>query len=211
MAAIDKEVVDLLKKGAIEVCLHTPGEFISNIFTVPKKSGGNRPVIDMRALIEFVEYNPFQNGRHIPAKICSQTGRFYDKTRFKGCISNCPSEQKIKNLPSLHLEGCTLPIHLPPFRSLFLRQNFHQGYETSDCISKGHGDQIINFSRGHINHGKLSRACNSTHNLVTQVLTSLGFVINFPKSILIPSKVLPYLGFKVNSDLMKLFLPRENL
>ena len=29
MAAIDKEIVDLLKKGAIEVCLHTPGEFIS--------------------------------------------------------------------------------------------------------------------------------------------------------------------------------------
>ena len=48
-------------------------------------------------------------------------------------------------------------------------------------------------------------------DLVIQVLTSLGFVINFPKSILIPSKVLPYLGFKVNSDLMKLFLPREKL
>ena len=48
-------------------------------------------------------------------------------------------------------------------------------------------------------------------DLVIQVLTSLGFVINFPMSILIPSKVLPYLGFEVNSDLMKLFLPREKL
>ena len=28
-AAIDKEIVDLLKKGAIEVCLHAPGEFVS--------------------------------------------------------------------------------------------------------------------------------------------------------------------------------------
>ena len=48
-------------------------------------------------------------------------------------------------------------------------------------------------------------------DLVIQVLTSLGFVVNFPKSILIPSKVLPYLGFEVNSDLMKLFLPREKI
>ena len=47
--------------------------------------------------------------------------------------------------------------------------------------------------------------------LVIQVLTSLEFVINFPKSIIIPSKVLPYLGFEVNSDVMKLFLPREKL
>ena len=48
-------------------------------------------------------------------------------------------------------------------------------------------------------------------DLVIQVLTSLGFVINFPKSILILSKVLPYLGFEVNSDLIKLFLPGEKL
>ena len=60
MAAIDKEIVDLLKKGAIEVCSHTPGAFISNRFTVPKKRGGNKPVIDMRVLNEFVEYIPFR-------------------------------------------------------------------------------------------------------------------------------------------------------
>ena len=65
MAAIDKEIVDLLKKGAIEVCSHTPREFVSNIFTVPKKSGGNRPVIDTRALNDF--FHPFQNGGHVPA------------------------------------------------------------------------------------------------------------------------------------------------
>ena len=54
-----KEIVDLLKKGATEVCLHTPEEFISNIFTIPPNSVGNRPVIDMRALNELVEYVPF--------------------------------------------------------------------------------------------------------------------------------------------------------
>ena len=122
--------------------------------------------------------HPFQNRRHISTKICSQTGRFYDKTRFKGHISNCSSEQKIENLPSLHLEGCTLPIHLPPFQSLFLRQNFHQGHETSDCIAKGHGDQIINFSR---QHGKLSRACNATHRLGNPGLNLLGVCDKLPK------------------------------
>ena len=103
--------------------------------------------------------HPFQNGRHIPAKICSQTtGQFYDKTLFKGHISNCPSGRKIENLSSLHLEGCTLPIHLPPFWSLFFRQNFRQSNEASDCISLSHGGQIINFSGRHIDHDKLSQA-----------------------------------------------------
>ena len=44
----------------MEVCLHTPGKFVSNIFTIPKKSEGNKPVIDMRILSEFVEYIPFR-------------------------------------------------------------------------------------------------------------------------------------------------------
>ena len=126
IAAIDKEIVDLLKKGAIEVCSHTPGEFVSNIFTIPKKSGRNRLVIDMRVLNEFMEYIPFRiKDIYIPVKICSQTGRFYDKTRFKERISNCPSGQKNENLSLLHLKGCALPIHLPPYRSFFFRQNFH--------------------------------------------------------------------------------------
>ena len=33
VAEIDKEIVDLLKKGAMELCSHTPGESVSNIFT----------------------------------------------------------------------------------------------------------------------------------------------------------------------------------
>ena len=72
------------------------------------------------------------------------------------------------------MEGCTLPIHLPPYRSLFLRRDFHQGYDTSDCISKGHGDQIINFARRHNNHGKLSRVCNATHRLGNPSVNLLG-------------------------------------
>ena len=136
---MDKEIVDLLKKGSIEVCSHTPEEFVSNIFTIPKKSSGNRPVIDMRVLNEFVEYIPFRMEDISLLKSDLKQGDFMTKLDLQ--------DKKIENLSSLHLEGCTLPIHLPPFRSLFFRQNFHQSNEASDCISKSHGDQIIHFSR----------------------------------------------------------------
>ena len=181
MAAIDKEIVDLLKKGAIEVCSHTPGEFISNIFTVPKKGSRNRPVIDMTVLNKFVEYIPFRMEDISLLKSVLRQGDFMTKLDLRDAYLTVPVNKKIDNLPSLHLEGCTLPIHLPPFRSLFLRQNFHQGHETSDCISKGHGDQITNFSRQHINHGKLSRACNATHRLGNPSLNLLGVCDKVPK------------------------------
>ena len=74
----------------MEVCLHTPGEFVSNIFTIQKKSGRNRPVIDMIALNEFVECIPFRMEDTCKNLFSNRE----DKTRFKGHISNCPSGQK---------------------------------------------------------------------------------------------------------------------
>ena len=135
--------------------------------------------------------------------------RFYDKIRFKGYISNCRSGQNIKNLSSLHLEGCTLPIHFPPFRSIFFRQKFHQSNEASDCISKSNGDQIIIFLDDILIMANSHELAMQYTDVVIQVLTSLGFVINFPKFILIPSKVLSYLGFEVNSRSNETFLAKR--
>ena len=47
-----KEIHDMLNKGAIvETPNHLEGEFISNLFLVEKKDGGNRPVINLKHLI----------------------------------------------------------------------------------------------------------------------------------------------------------------
>ena len=52
--AIDHEVSKLLKKGAVTQTLHTQGEFLSNIFLVPKKTGAMRPVINLKPLHRHV-------------------------------------------------------------------------------------------------------------------------------------------------------------
>ena len=57
---VDLEVQNLLAKGAIEICSPDPNQFISNVFTILKKDGGRRPVVDMRKLNHFEEYIPFK-------------------------------------------------------------------------------------------------------------------------------------------------------
>ena len=46
--------------GAIKVSISEPNEFISNIFIVPKPGGKFRPVINLKALNEFVTYHHFK-------------------------------------------------------------------------------------------------------------------------------------------------------
>ena len=138
--------------------------------------------------------------------------RNFMTTRFKGCISNCHSRQKIENLSSLCLEGCALPIHLPPFWPLFFGQNFHpKAVKPVIAFLGAIRIRLLIFLDDILIMASSHKLAMQHTDLVIKVLTSVGFVINFPKSILIASKVLPYLLFKAISDLMKLFLLREKL
>jgi len=53
-------VQELQSKGAISLVQDTTGGFISQIFIVPKKDGGYRPVINLRALNRFIPEEHFK-------------------------------------------------------------------------------------------------------------------------------------------------------
>ena len=47
----------MLRKGAIVPCESESGEFISTIFIVTKSKGKFRPIINLKYLNEFIQYN----------------------------------------------------------------------------------------------------------------------------------------------------------
>lgn len=57
---ISNEISELSKKGAIKAVDPANGELISTIIVVPKKNGKFRPVINLRYLNRFVEYQHFK-------------------------------------------------------------------------------------------------------------------------------------------------------
>ena len=205
-----QEIVDLLKKGAIEVCSHTPGEFISNIFTVPKKSGGNRHVIDMRALSEFMEYIPFRMEDISLLKSVLKQGDFMTKLDLRDAYLTVPVNKRSRIYLRFIWRSVLYQFACLPFGLSSSGRIFTKAMKPVIAFLRAMGIRLLIFL-DMLNMASSHELAMQHTGLVIQVLTSLGFVINFPKSILIPSKVLPYLGFEVNSDLMKLFLPREKL
>ncbi|XP_026743374.1 uncharacterized protein LOC113505068 isoform X1 [Trichoplusia ni] len=53
----------------------------------------------------------------------------------------------------------------------------------------------------------MSKELNQTRSL----LTSLGFILNYDKSILVPSKDCLFLGYKINSKKFQVYLPEEKI
>ena len=56
----------MLRKGAIHLVHSKESQFLSNLFLVPKKDGGKRPVINLKALNSFIPYSHFKmEGMHL--------------------------------------------------------------------------------------------------------------------------------------------------
>ena len=93
---VDQEIKKVLKKGAIEVVEHTENQFLSNIFTVPKKDGTRRPVIDLRQLNQFVKKVPFkmEDLTQIPSVL--QKGDFLCKIDLQDAYLSIPVTKKAR-------------------------------------------------------------------------------------------------------------------
>ena len=57
---MQKEVQEMLRKGAITKVNPVVDQFLSNLILVEKKAGGNCPVINLKHLILFIEYTYFK-------------------------------------------------------------------------------------------------------------------------------------------------------
>ena len=91
---MDLEVEKLLRKGAIEEVEPCENQFLSNIFTIPKKGGERRPVVDMRDLNNFIEPVHFkmEDLSHLPSLL--RRGDFMCKIDLKDAYQTIPIAKK---------------------------------------------------------------------------------------------------------------------
>ena len=58
--ALSVEINKLYLKGVIEPCSKEKGDFVSNVFSRPKKNGGTRLILDLTDLNKFLPYQHFK-------------------------------------------------------------------------------------------------------------------------------------------------------
>ena len=210
MAAVDKDTVDLLKKGAIEVCSHTPGEFVSNIFMVPKKSGGNRPVIDTRAPNEFVEYIPFRMEDISLLKSVLKQGDFMTKLNLRGTYLTVPVHKRSRIYLRFFWRGVLYQFTCLSFGLSTSGRIFTEAMKPVIAFLRAMGIRLLSFLDNILIMASSHKlAMHATHRLGNPGLNLLGICDKLPKVYSHPFKGVAILGLRSKLRSNETFLAKR--
>ena len=208
---ISSEVENLLEKGAIVKVYPVQGQFISNLFLVQKKTGGFRPVINLRRLNEFVKYFHFKMETIETVKSLIQQGDFLCSLDMTDAYFSFLINENDRKFLRFEWDNVLYEFTCLCFGLKSAPRIFTKMMKVPISHLRTLGVRLSHYIDDSIIAGEDVKSCLNSTNLARQVLEDLGFTINIGKSQFIPSQVILYLGFLWNTKTMTLSLPQDKI
>ena len=211
-AVISEEIGKMLEKGAIlEVKGTMTDGFFSSLFLVPKKEGQMRTVLNLKPLNRFIYHMHFKmEGMHI-ARDLLQRGDWMMRIDIKDAYFAIPIHPHHQKFLRFQWKGKCFQFTCLPFGLVSAPRVFTKILRTVVGFLRNRGMRCVVYIDDllllHQDKEKL-RGFSAT---VLVLLKSLGYLINYPKSVLEPTQNLVFLGFTINSVEKELSLPAEKL
>ena len=209
MESLTKEVEKMVEKQAVSQVPRGQAAkgFQSQLFSVPKKDGGMRPIINLKRLNTFVRTEHFKmEGTHM-LKDTLKPGDWMTKVDLKDAYFMIPIASNHKRLLRFHWRGKTYQFNCLPFGLSSAPWVFTKTTRPIVATLRSMGlRSIIYIDDILIMAETPTLAKEHTAGLIF-LLENLRFIINYPKSLLIPTQELNFLGFVVNSANMEIRMP----
>ena len=145
---VNQEIQSMLEKGAVQIVHPVEKQFLSNIFLVGKKEGGNRPVINLKELNNHFPYQHFKmEGLHL-LKEMLQPGDFMCKLDLKDAYFSVPLHARSRKAVRFLWQG-TLYEFLCLFWSWAGPSNIYKTTESTNCTITSYKQSDDNLSGRH--------------------------------------------------------------
>ena len=208
---VEIEIETMLRKGAICRTNHAAGEFISNLFLVEKKDGGQRPVINLKHLNQFVPFEHFKmEGLHC-LKYMLRKGDFMCKLDLKDAYFCLPLHQQSQKYVRFLWEGSLYQFLCLCFGLGPAPRVFTKLLKVPMAVLRRLNILIIIYIDDMLVIGRSFQETVMARDTIVFLLQHLGFLLNLEKSVLTPCQEIEFLGLKINSVTMTLSLPQEKV
>ena len=164
MAQISTEVTDLINKGAIIETQVVQQSFVSQIFLVEKKDGGQRPVVNLKCLNQYLKTEHFKmEGLHLlPGLLQAQD--WMVKLDLKDAYLQVPIHPNHQHLLTYVPVGRKeLHVQMPTIWPVLSTQSVHQIAEASGGLLEANRLSSNNISGQHANLAPEQEATTPDH------------------------------------------------
>ena len=202
----------MLEKGAIQKVVPTRGQFLSNLFLVEKKDGGNRPVINLKNLNKFTPYKHFKmEGLHC-LKFLLEQDNLLRKMDLKYAYFSVPLNKNSQKLVRFQWSGKLYEFIYRRFGLGPVPRIFTKLLKVPIAILRRVNIRIIIYLDDIVANGEdVTRNSHGERHIDISITTFWGFVINLKKSVLHPVKQIEFLGLVIDTKKMTFALSEKKL
>ena len=211
--SISEEVLSLLEKGVVMQV--PPSEedqhFLSSLFTVPKKGGGRRPIINLKPLNTFIPHYHFKMEGIQSLRDIILRNDYVLKLDLKDAYFAVPIHKQDQKYLAFKWEGRMYRFTCLPFGLSNAPRVFTKIMRTVVAYLRAQGVRMVIYLDDMLFLSQKEEELLRWRSLVLDLLENLGFLVNYPKSSLTPSQKIEFLGFWLNTATLQLLLPKDKL
>ena len=197
--AVSEQIEKLLLMGAIEIVKPEPGQFISNVFVVPKQDKTFRLVFNLKNLNQFVEEFHFKLEDYRTVCNLIEQDCFMCVVDQENAYHVLPIIEAHRKYLRFIWNNIIYQYTCLPFGLSSAPYIFTKIMKPVISYLRERGHTSVTFLDDNLLIGKNYKKCENNVQATVKLFTKLGLLVNFEKSQLIPAKEAKYLGFIFNS------------
>ena len=196
--ALNQELLNLLRKGAVEPAPQSPG-FYSRLFLVKKASGSWRHIIDLSTLNLFITSSRFH--METPRSVLNsiRPGDWMISLDLQDAYLQVPVHHDSRRFLRFVLDGKPFQFRVLCFGLMTAPQVFTRVMAPVSAILHRHGVRMLRCLDDWLILASSEIACLQSRDRLLAVCTELGIQVNLTKSSLVPSQSIVYLGMEILS------------
>ena len=196
--ALNQELQNLLRKGAVEPAPQSPG-FYSRLFLVKKASGSWRSIIDLSTLNHYVTSSRFH--METPRSVLNsiRPGDWMISLDLQDAYLQVPVHHDSRRFLRFVLDGKPFQFRVLCFGLTTAPQVFTRIMAPVSAILHKYGVRMLRYLDDWLILASSEIACLQSRDRLLAVCTELGIQVNLTKSSLIPSQSIVYLGMEILS------------